>query len=211
MGCNGMDLWTFSDLVGAFLDLSIAYFLLCASSSVFFASKLLDLFGLSLPCPCDGLFVNPNRSYCIKKVLVDMPIEKASGVQMYVRSKPPFDSVLSKDQNLDLSMKVDGDGDCCGNEFVGLEGEASCSSILDVKGSRNVVDIESKRRNENGGEFQVTSLEGFKDRKVDVKGKGITLHKPKIGIPRRRKRVCEHGLGANHFPGECKLCITYLI
>lgn len=182
MACKGMDFWTFNGLVGAFLDLVIAYFLLCASSIVFFASKFLALFGLSLPCPCDGLFVNRNSNYCLQRLLVDFPTEKASSVQMSVSSKLPFDSVLAKDQNLDSSMKMVEDGNCYGNGFDELGGEASCSSISYAKKSQNVVHRESIPSNEDGVEFGATSW-----RKVDMKGKGIPIHKPTIGIRHRRK------------------------
>lgn len=190
MACQAMHFWTFTGLVGAFIDLAIAYFLLCASSIAFFAVKFLGFFGLSLPCPCDGLFVNPNSNYCLHRLLVDFPTKKASSVQLAVRSKFPFDSVLAKDQNLDLSLKLVEDRNIYGNGFVELEGEASCSSISDSKRSENVVGRELVPLNENGVEFGVASWPG---RKLDMKGKGITNHRQKIGIRRRRKSCFDYG------------------
>ncbi|XP_028081980.1 uncharacterized protein LOC114283377 [Camellia sinensis] len=78
MACQAIHSWTFSGLVGAFLDLAIAYLLLSASTIAFFASKFLDFLGLFLPCPFNGLFGNANSNYWLKRQLIDCPIETVS-------------------------------------------------------------------------------------------------------------------------------------
>ncbi|KAI3798161.1 hypothetical protein L1987_33430 [Smallanthus sonchifolius] len=112
--------WTFDTLVGAFLDLFIAYFLLCGSTIALFAVKFLGLFGLSLPTPENGSF---------RSLLVDCPTDKVSGVQLSATRKFPFDSVFFKGQNCNLNKDLD----------LGLEGEgeASCGSKSDARNPRN--------------------------------------------------------------------------
>lgn len=96
MPCQVISCWTFSTLVGAFLDLAIAYFLLCGSALAYFASKFLGLFGLSLPCPCNGLFGNPNMAKCLQKV---------SSVQLSVKRRFPFNSIWNYDDNSESQSK----------------------------------------------------------------------------------------------------------
>ncbi|KAI9181446.1 hypothetical protein LWI28_015078 [Acer negundo] len=86
--------WTLCGLIGAFIDLFIAYFLLCGSAFAFFASK----FGIYLPCPCTGLLGYQNSYICWHKLLVDKPIRKISSVQMLIKSKFPFDLIWFKHQ-----------------------------------------------------------------------------------------------------------------
>ena len=97
MRCHEVKSWTFSGLVAAFLDLSVAFSLLCASSLVYLTSKLLGVFGLNLPCPCDGLFSDKNK--CFQETLVNLPVKKISSVQRSVISTSPFDSLLYKEDN----------------------------------------------------------------------------------------------------------------
>lgn len=181
MACQPMHYWTFTGIVGAFLDLIIAYFLLCASTFAFFASKFLGFFGLSLPCACNGLFGIPNTNYCFQSLLVDCSIEKLSSVQLSVKSKFPFDSVLGRDQNYGV-MKLDRDGNL---NVVELEGEGSSSSVSDArKDLQNVVRGESVTpRNENGA----IGIGNGKERKFDMKGKGVMNQRLSGGFRRRRK------------------------
>ncbi|KAK1558461.1 hypothetical protein Q3G72_002630 [Acer saccharum] len=86
--------WTLCGLIGAFIDLVIAYFLLCGSAFAFFASK----FGIYLPCPCTGFLGYQNSYICWHKLLVDEPIRRISSVQMLIKSKFPFDLIWFKHQ-----------------------------------------------------------------------------------------------------------------
>ncbi|KAM0056323.1 putative GTD-binding domain-containing protein [Helianthus debilis subsp. tardiflorus] len=104
--------WTFNTLVGAFVDLFIAYFLLCGSTVALFAVKFLGLFGLSLP---SNGFVGM-ISFDYTSLLVDYPTDKVSCVRFSATRKFPFDSIF-----------VAGCG-CCDLEDDLSEGEGSCSS-----------------------------------------------------------------------------------
>lgn len=130
MACQAMHSWAFIGLVGAFLDLAIAYLLLCASTLAFFASKVLGFFGLCLPCACNGLFGNSNRNYCVKRLFVDYPVESVSSVRLSVKSKFPFGSIWPKDRDYQLNLRLIRDTDTNSvNGFLVMEGAASCSSL----------------------------------------------------------------------------------
>ncbi|XP_077212058.1 uncharacterized protein LOC143847202 isoform X3 [Tasmannia lanceolata] len=112
MACHVIHTWTFPTLIGAFLDLALAYLLLCGSALAFFASKFLGFFGLYLPCPCNGLFGDPNNneSTCLQRFLVDRPAGKISAVQMSVKTKFPFDSIWMNHFNVKLLRDKTSDG-----------------------------------------------------------------------------------------------------
>lgn len=190
MGCEDCEvnyIWSLSSLVGAFLDLAIAYFLLCASSAVFLGTKFLGFFGLHLPCPCNGLFgTAPNKSLCLKRLLVDFPNEKVSNVQLSVKGKFPFN-----DQNCHVNLRLIGEKD--NNYFNNSHGlveiedeEASCSSVSDVRKSCSVPRIEFMPKSEIGV---------VREERPEVKGKGVVNYRSRGLIRRRRKRA----LAADHW------------
>ncbi|XP_024979562.1 myosin-binding protein 2-like isoform X2 [Cynara cardunculus var. scolymus] len=86
--------WTFNTLVGAFLDLFVAYFLLCGSTIAFFADKFLGFFGFSLSTPYNVFFDSD-----FTNLLFDYPTDKISDVQFAVARKFPFDSIFFRIQN----------------------------------------------------------------------------------------------------------------
>ncbi|XP_039067761.1 uncharacterized protein LOC120213771 [Hibiscus syriacus] len=93
MACEVINSWTFIGLLGAFLNLFIAYILLCGSSVAYLASKILGFFGLSLPCPCNGIFGYPNENLCVQAMLVNHPLLKISSVQSSAMKRFPFESI----------------------------------------------------------------------------------------------------------------------
>ncbi|XP_027119773.1 uncharacterized protein [Coffea arabica] len=193
MACQATCRWSLIGLVAAFLDLAIAYFLLCASAVAFMASKFLGFFGLYLPCPsCYGVFGdNFNRYLCFQKLLIEYPAEKFSNVQLSVMSKFPFnDSVWGKDRNSNLNMRLIEDRK---RDAVELEAEGSSSSLVSDAGRPNnsgSINGESKSgRNEMGA----GNLLGFRDGRFDLKGKGLMHQRPRSGIRRGRKRGLGYG------------------
>lgn len=138
MACEAIQLWTFNGLVAAFLDLGIAYFLLCASSLVFFTSKFLALFGLCLPCPCDGLFGNLSSDHCFQKLLVDRSSKKISSVLHSARQNFPLNSMWDQEPKCcfkSMSMHERNAKDA----HVELEGEASGSSFFRTRSSQGTI------------------------------------------------------------------------
>ncbi|KAL7219889.1 hypothetical protein ACSBR2_012868 [Camellia fascicularis] len=152
-------------LVGAFLDLAIAYLLLSEATLAFFASKFLGFLGLCLPCPSNGLLGNANSNYCLKRLLIDCPIETVYSVQLSVNTKFPFDSI----------------------------GKASCSSISGARKLQNVVERDLILRNELVRGFDgVNSSVHVEKGGFDLKGKGIVNQRPRNGLRRRRKGLADY-------------------
>uniref|UniRef100_A0A7N0USK6 GTD-binding domain-containing protein n=1 Tax=Kalanchoe fedtschenkoi TaxID=63787 RepID=A0A7N0USK6_KALFE len=179
MSCSVIRSWTFSKLVGAFLDLAIAYVMLCGSTVAYFASKFLGLFGLNLPCPCNGLFGNPNEAYCVQRFLVEYPAEHISSVHSSVKSKFPFDLICGVEQNCQVKMNRCVSFD---DRPLELEGGASCSSVSDAR----------KPHNSTGWEMVPKVEASPRLSRFDLKRKGVAYQRPKSGIRRRRKVASEY-------------------
>ncbi|KAK9671597.1 hypothetical protein RND81_12G041100 [Saponaria officinalis] len=161
--------WSFSGLVGAFLDLGIAYFLLCCSAIAFFISNFLAFFGLSLPCPCNGLFGYPNHGYYVQRILVDYPTKTVSNLHLSVKSKFPFDAVLARNELCQLNLKLMKERKFDNGELE-FDGEVSYSSFSDPQRSQ-----QSFSGSDSIGKF-------------NVKGKGGTSQRPRCFSHRRRRR-----------------------
>ncbi|KAG0487579.1 hypothetical protein HPP92_009674 [Vanilla planifolia] len=93
MACRAVERWTLSSVVGAYLDLVLAYLLLVGATVAFFAAKLLSLFGLSLPCSCDGQFGHPACAQT--SLLVDCPASRVAAVRCSLRYRLPCDYLFS--------------------------------------------------------------------------------------------------------------------
>ncbi|KAK1411157.1 hypothetical protein QVD17_37702 [Tagetes erecta] len=161
MNTQSTRFWTLNTLVAAFVDLFVAYFLLCGSAIGLFAVKFLGFFGFNLPAPENGLFGYSNSYY--RTLLVDHPTDKVSSVQFSATSKFPFDSVFIK------ARSYNHDGVCNdGGGFVEVEDEASCGS----KGGNGSGDCGVRIEKERG---------------FDVKGKGGLNYRLRGGFRRKRK------------------------
>lgn len=167
--CRVIHSWTFCELVGAFLDLGIAYLLLCASTLAYFASKFLGLFGLCLPCPCKGLFGSPNNSHRLQRALMDYPREKTSSVQLSVKSMFPFNLIWVDDPNCQFNLGWMDERNRK-NKHVEMEGEASSSSYR-----------------EKAQDFVERSLVESYER-FDLKGKRAAGQRKRLGLRQRHKR-----------------------
>ncbi|KAG1334078.1 putative E3 ubiquitin-protein ligase TRIM68 [Cocos nucifera] len=131
MACMAIQSWTFSSLVGAYLDLALAYIFLCASALAFLASKSLAFFGLALPCPCNGLFGQPR---CLQGLLVDYPPNKIEAVHMSLRSRFPFDCPRCS-HRYDVGSLTDGGAEePCGSTSNDPLNSKKRASQEDVKG-----------------------------------------------------------------------------
>ncbi|KDP39370.1 hypothetical protein JCGZ_01127 [Jatropha curcas] len=182
MPCHAIRKWTFIGLVGAFLDLSITFLLLCSSSLAYFASKFLGLFGLNLPCSCNGFFGIPNNTKnntCFQReLLVDFPAKKISSVQSSVKTKFPFDCPNS-------NLEIERDNDT--NEGVGSEGEASCISSSERRSKNINKDGDLAKVKGQGFVMGAMNFPDIKDGRFEFKGKWVTRHKSRNGLRRRRK------------------------
>ncbi|CAM8998048.1 unnamed protein product [Rhodiola kirilowii] len=180
MACSMIRTWTLSKLVGAFLDLSIAYVMLCGSTIAYFASKFLGFFGLNLPCPCNGLFGNPNEAYCVQRVLVEYPADRISSVHSSVKSKFPFDLICGVEHDCQGKMNRCISFD---DRPLELEGEGSCSSVSNAP------------KDSTGWELvpKVAASSNVAAR-FDLKRKGIAYQRPKSGLRRRRKVASDNDM-----------------
>ncbi|KAM0944165.1 putative GTD-binding domain-containing protein [Dioscorea sansibarensis] len=97
MACREIHSWTLCSLVGAYLDLALAYLLLCGSTIAFLAAKFLALLGLDLPCSCDGFFglPHPPGTCCLQGLLTYCPANKITSVRNSVLRRFPFDSIFN--------------------------------------------------------------------------------------------------------------------
>ncbi|KAK8518553.1 hypothetical protein V6N12_017699 [Hibiscus sabdariffa] len=139
MACGIINTWTFIGLLGAFLDLFIAYILLCGSVVAYMTSKILGFFGLSLPCPCNGLFGYRYKRLCVQDMLVNDPSQRISSIQSSAMKRFPFESIWNG-----LYRRGGGggeeDGNCCQSNFdVETGGEASSSSWYE----KNIFGVEN--------------------------------------------------------------------
>lgn len=175
MACETVNSWTFSEIVGAFVELAIAYFLLCASTVVFFASKFLDVFGLSLPCTCNGVLPN----CCLHRLLlVHCLNENVSSIQLSLKSNRPFESVLEQNQDGGhLNMRLLS-GDLAQNHHEVDQNAASCSSVSSAKEfERNSFPVKKKLDEGVNSRHRVTNEKGRK------------------GFRRRKKAESDYGKG----------------
>ncbi|OMO93027.1 hypothetical protein CCACVL1_06673 [Corchorus capsularis] len=187
MACNAINMWTFAGLVGAFLDLSIAYLMLCGSTAAYFASKFLGLFGLSLPCPCNGLYGYRDRNLCFQSILVNEPSHKIFSVQSSVRKKLPFDSIWSNfyDDEDEEHRHSQSNLEKWPSGSIELEAEASSCSMNEKK---NLVGGKK-------GSFP--------------KWKGLGNLKHRVGLRRRKRSAADGHFGkVTSFPYDPLASIT---
>jgi len=152
--------WSLGGIIGSFIDLFLAYVLLCVSTITFFASKLLRFFGLHLPCPCKGIFGYRNRNLCFHEILFEWPLKKVCSIQVMAAKRFPFDLVwVKKSHSLDnTNDKMIVNEKTCDitNGIVEMEDENSCSgprllSLVDIERVMSLKRKSGIRRRKRGG------------------------------------------------------------
>lgn len=141
--------WTLGGLIGAFIDLVLAYFLLCGSAFAFFVFKWFRFVGVCLPCPCKGSFGFRNSRFCVHRVLFEWPSRKICSIQVMAVKRFPFDLVRVKGHSCSANDKVVAES-THDNRVIELEDDASCSScsvprLLPLVDRENVYDAKGKR------------------------------------------------------------------
>lgn len=186
MPCHAVRIWKFSDVVGAFLDLSIAFLLLYASTLAYFASKFLALFGLNLPCPYNSFFAIPDNTdnNCLQRRLVDHASQKIFSVRSSVKSKFPFGSIGN-----DLQWNSNKGTDT--HEGFGSEGEVSSVSSIERR-TDNVTGADLAEMKDKSFVMGAMNLPDVKEGRYESKGKWITRHRSRSGLRRRRKVSFHH-------------------
>ncbi|XP_010522408.1 PREDICTED: uncharacterized protein LOC104801032 [Tarenaya hassleriana] len=99
--------WKLAGLIGAFLDLAIAYMFLCTSLFVYIALKFVAILGLPLTTSSrNGRFGVARKGKCLQGHLVDCASDRISAVDRLVRSKIPFASITDDGSNRCLELKL---------------------------------------------------------------------------------------------------------
>ncbi|KAL1188761.1 Myosin-binding protein 2 [Cardamine amara subsp. amara] len=176
MPCLDSHDWNVTGLIGAFLNLSIAYLFLCTSLFIHFVLRFLGFLGLPLPSFHNGRFGDPNMKKCLQGDLVDFASERISAVDRSIKSKIPFGSITSDDDS---------------NRFVELKlvrknsGDISNARVKDE--TEDVSREEQNVINNKGlGRFNLMTVQG-------MKGKRFVTRRSRNGLKNhRRGRVdCE--------------------
>ncbi|XP_010457548.1 PREDICTED: uncharacterized protein LOC104739015 [Camelina sativa] len=168
MPCLYTQDWNFTGLVGAFLNLSVAYLLLCTSLCIHLLLRFLGFLGLPLPRFHNGRFCDAN---IMRKCLVDCASEKISAVDRSIKSKIPFGSITSDDDS---------------NKFVELKLVRKNSG--DVSNARVKAETEDSSREEQNvmnnnkelGRFDLMTVQG-------LKGKRFVTRKSRNSLKNHRR------------------------
>ncbi|KAG2324166.1 hypothetical protein Bca4012_038577 [Brassica carinata] len=179
MPCLDTQDWSLTGLIGGFLNLSIAYLLLCTSLFIHVVLRSLGFLGFSLPRFQNGRFGVPNM--CIEGDLVACASERISSVDRLIKSKIPFGSNTS-----------DNDDDT--KRFVEMKLVRKNSG--DVSNAR--VKDETEEDHVSRDEQNVEGLGGFNLMTVQgVKGKRFVTRRSRKGPKNpRRCRVDYESVGS---------------
>ncbi|GMI98653.1 hypothetical protein like AT4G13630 [Hibiscus trionum] len=165
MVSSAISSWTLTGLVRSFIDLTLAFFLLCGSTFGYFAWKFCVVFGIHLPCLCSGFFGYQNINLCWHKLLIQWPRTKIYSVQNLALNRFPFDSVSFNDRESNSNDVKFGIG------VIGLEGGACSTSLSGLK-LKTMVD---------------------EDGECDANRKRIVNQKQKSGTRRRKRTAFGNG------------------
>lgn len=172
MPCLDTHYWNFTGLIGAFLNLSIAYLLLCTSLCIHILLRFLGFLGFSLPKFHNGRFGDSNIMWkCLHEdLLVDRASERISAVDRSIKSKIPFGSLTSDDDS---------------NRFVELKLVRKNSG--DISNARVKDETEDLSREEPNvinnkelGRFDLMTVQG-------MKGKRFVTRRSRNGLKNHRR------------------------
>ncbi|CAN7038992.1 unnamed protein product [Brassica oleracea var. botrytis] len=170
MPCLDTQDWSLTGLIGAFLNLTIAYLLLCTSLFIHVVLRSIGLLGFSLPRFHNGRFGDPNM--CIEGNLVACASEKISSVDRLIKSKIPFGSITSDDDDskrfVEMKLVRKNSGDVSNARVKDATEEDASRDEQGVKGKRFVTrrprkGLKNPRRCrvDYGSLGSVSSLEAF--------------------------------------------------
>ncbi|KAH0876614.1 hypothetical protein HID58_064008 [Brassica napus] len=176
MPCLDTQDWSLTDLIGAFLNLTIAYLLLCTSLFIHVVLRSIGLLGFSLPRFHNGRFGDPNM--CIEGNLVACASEKISSVDRLIKSKIPFGSITSDDDDskrfVEMKLVRKNSGDVSNARVKDETEEDASRDEQGVKGKRFVTrrprkGLKNPRRCrvDYGSLGSVSSLEAFDETKEE--------------------------------------------
>ncbi|KAK9281977.1 hypothetical protein L1049_004887 [Liquidambar formosana] len=194
MASHTVHSWTLVGLIGAFINLALAYCLLCGSALAFFASKFFGFFGLSLPCSCNGLCGFLSSNVCLHRLLVDYPKQKISSVQLLAKSSLPFNfnSTWLRDQVWHLNVEL-------------LRGRRSTDGVLELEGEASFSSCSCPRSHNLfvGDAVPRSEMLRIQESGSGVKGKGVLNQRRRSGVWRRRRAGLEYvgDVSRSHYNG----------
>lgn len=169
MPCLYTQDWSLTGLVGAFLNLSIAYLLLCTSLFIHVVLRSLGLLGFSLPRFHNGRFGVPNM--CIEGDLVDCASERISSVDRLIKSKIPFGSITSDNEDDDSKRFV---------EMKLVRKNSGDVSNARVKDETEEDHVSSDEQNVEGlGGFNLMTVQGVKGKRFVTRRTRKSLKNPR--------------------------------
>lgn len=157
--------WTLGGVIGAFIDLFLAYFMLCGSVFTFFTYKFFSFFGFHLPCLCKGILGYRNRNFCWHKLLFEWPVKKICSIEVMAAKMFPFDLVWVKKEHSSCNVNdevVEKTYDNC-SRLVELEDETHCSSCSGL----SLVEKESRYDAKGKRDMNMKRKSGFRRRRRD--------------------------------------------
>ncbi|CAG7909118.1 unnamed protein product [Brassica rapa] len=167
MPCLDTQDWSLTGLIGAFLNLTIAYLLLCTSLFIHVVLRSLGLLGFSLPRFHNGRFGDPNM--CIEGDLLACASEKISSVDRLIKSKIPFGSITSDDDS---------------KRFVEMKLVRKNSG--DVSNARVKDETEEDTSRDEQNVMNLMTVQG-------VKGKRFVTRRPRKGLKNPRRCRVDYG------------------
>ncbi|GLU07924.1 hypothetical protein SLE2022_248620 [Rubroshorea leprosula] len=180
MVCHATHSWTLVGLVGAFLDLALAYFLLWVTTFSFCMMKFFDFFGVFLPCPCTGVLGYQNSNLCWYELLFEWPTRKICAVLIMVCGRFPFELIWLRDR----------------------EGNSIMKSLTDWRIENGVLESDGGGCSNSSSCLRLQTLVD-KGIECDAKGKKIMNQKQKSGIRRRRRAALGYGKSSSALPYNC--------
>ncbi|CAN8311271.1 unnamed protein product [Cochlearia groenlandica] len=165
MPCLDTQYLNFTSLIGAFLNLFVAYLLLCTSLFIHLVLRFLGFLGLPLPRFHNGRFGDyANLKRCLQGDLINYATERISAVDRSIKSKIPFGSITSDDDTnrfveMKLVRKNNGDvsnarvkdetEDLPGNDQNGINSNGL--NVMTVQGGKGKRFVTRRSRNHRRG------------------------------------------------------------
>ncbi|CAH8287125.1 unnamed protein product [Eruca vesicaria subsp. sativa] len=162
--------WSLTGLIGAFLNLSITFLLLCTSLFIHVVLRSLGFLGFSLPRFYNGRFGNPNM--CIEGDLVASASERISSVDRLIKNKIPFGSITS-------------DSDDDSKRFVEMKLVRKNSGDVSNARVKDETEEDASRSNERNVSNLMT-VQG-------EKGKRFVTRRPRKGLKNPRRCRVDYG------------------
>ncbi|ESQ36438.1 hypothetical protein EUTSA_v10009864mg [Eutrema salsugineum] len=166
MPCLDTHNWDLTGLIGAFLNLAISYFLLCTALFIHVVLKFLGFLGFTLPRFHSGRFGDANMKKCLRGDLVNCASERISVVDRSIKTKIPFGSITSDDDD--------------SNRFVQLKLVRKNGGDISNARGKDETEDDVSREEQNAINNNLMTVQG-------MKGKRFATRRSRNGLKNRRR------------------------